>query len=209
MSQPHNQDLALYDHENLADLLARYDTADEDHAPDTDCDREIQAYTAELHLQHKVDAAGHVMTYLDSQINQAEVEMMRLKQRVSRFTVRKNQLINMAALALNMLAEPRIGRPRQLEGAHTTLILRTNPPRVEILNVDEIPDEYKVAELTMPLRTWGALLWAVEEFTRANLRSQVSRFVVRPVLSQISAALQAGVVVPGAALEQGFRVERR
>lgn len=193
-------DLSLYgmvEDETLLALLSRVEDAqgEEDRLA---ASAAVQSYSAQLGLRRKVDAYSHLMAYLGGQIQAADLELARLTERKGRFARAKDRLEQMALLALHLVPE-KAGK-KQLEGDHATLTLRSNPKHVLLTNVSVLPDKFVRAEILMAMDQWRKL--TIGSAIVDKIRSL-------PMINMIREALLAGEEVPGAELEEGFRVERK
>ncbi len=195
--------LTLYnmaDDDHLLALLSRVEDLadlDEGNATRSVALAELVTYSAELGLTRKVDAYCHLMASFEGMVTTADEEIERLKSRKARILRAHKRLETMAELALSLL--PETGRAPRLEGSHTALVLRENPPAVAIHNQEAIPVEFLSVEVTMPLGSWMVL--------KADAYADTIK--QKPRLALIRDSLKRGFDVPGASLTAGFRVERK
>jgi len=103
------------------------------------------AATLEAELT-KVDGVANYLTWLETHEEFCGREIARLAARKAKFEKRRERVEGMV---IGLLREH---KERRLEGHTTFLALRKNPPSVEIVNEDEIPNEYKTAVITSEMQ---------------------------------------------------------
>jgi hypothetical protein len=136
------QPLALY---SLAGDLAQLVTLQMemiDSQEDTsDVDREIAEYLGER-IPERVDAAAHMVRYLESQVKLAEEEEQRLRRRKARLQNARERLRGYLARVLELLPIPKRGL-RRLEGRSATISLWANGGEQRIdVNEQLLPGEF-------------------------------------------------------------------
>jgi chromosome segregation ATPase len=166
------QSITLYDHcHDLLDLLWQFDECESDEA------REALAVAIREHIgntREKVDRVGGALASLNATAEAISVEIDRLKERKAMFEK------NAATLKQQTLYVMSVTGLKKLEGNTTTLSARNNAESVDVLDAEELPDEFLKYELTKT-----------------------------PIKASIKDALKAGAEVPGARLIQTISLVRR
>lgn len=185
-----------------AELLALLrDVADADDEDREKAEQRLEKYSGSLALRSKVDAYSHLMAFFNAQQATTKAEIDRLKKRFEYWSRASQTLERHAVFALTLTEPDRNGRHR-LEGNHSTLTLRANPPAVDFHDEKQpwtcVPDEYVRVTVTMPLAAWR------------NLRAEhlIDKIEYSVPKDPIKRAIESGKPVPGASLSQSMRVQR-
>ena len=157
----------------------------------------------------KRDRVGQFLAHLGQQIDFAQFEIDRLRQRKATCERALARLEKYVIETIENLGTDGKGRYRTLEGKTTTFGLRACPASVEVSDESAIPAEYKTLMLKLPAVMWEQLLDGLDIEQRAAVLGQVKSPEVTVDKRSIKAALEDGADVPGAGLVIGRHSLRR
>jgi hypothetical protein len=158
---------------------------------------QMEAFQAELARAVSASPAEResvvqAILHCEDQAEFANREAARIKLRGDMFTNAANYLRNWV---LNFI----LGQKRDAQGKLPVLAARTvvmsaisNPAATEITAMDEIPDEYLVAYIKLPLPVWQQIVEQCPQLTGGVCKK------VDPDLTAIKRAIENGEDVPGA-----------
>jgi len=197
-----SQSLTLYDIESgLLDLECLRDEAladgglPEDLAP---IDQAIAEYVQrEI---RKVDGCAAWLRECDMRAQAAEEEAERLRARARLYYEKRDRFKAHILAVMEAVGETRI------EGKTSTLVLRKNPPKVEVRQPEMVPPNYRrfTAKLTGQQR--GRLISALTNDPDLQ-QAIIEAKWLDDSKSRIAEALKRGEAVPGCELVQDSRVE--
>lgn len=144
----------------LANLLAyRQERIEDRESPATpeeiaDCDGAIQQYMEQL--PRKVDGVAAMLRYFAEQVEFADREIKRLRQRKDQAEADSARLKACVAAVLEKQPIPARGS-RKLTGAHSTLMLKTNGglQALVVAQPDMVPDELCNFAFTLESERWA------------------------------------------------------
>ena len=128
----------------------------------------------QVDLPRKVDAYGEVVGALREQAGACRVEEDRLEARRKALDARAARMLATLGDAMRALGA------RRIQGVLRTATLQATTPAVEVGQLDELPEEYRIVETT-----------------------------VRADKAALAKALKRGETIPGATLRQGEHVRIR
>ena len=128
----------------------------------------------QVDLPRKVDAYGEVVGALKAQAGACKVEEERLAGRRKALEARAARMLDALGDAMRALGT------RRIAGVLRTATLQATTPSVEVGQLDELPEEYRIVETT-----------------------------VRADKAALAKALKRGETIPGATLRQGETVRLR
>ena len=143
------------------------------------------------HAKDKRDGVARYMAHCESQIELAQTEIDRLRERKASFEAALSRLKDYVIRTMESLGT------RKLEGSCCTLSLRKCPASVEVRDESGVPAIYKSATLTMPGELAARVLDALAVDDPVTAAWHVDKRAVK-------AALDAGADVAGA----GYAAER-
>jgi hypothetical protein len=157
----------------------------------------------------KRDRVGQFLAHLEQQVEFANFEIDRLKQRKVTFERALARLEAYIIETIENLGTDDKGRYRTLEGRTTTFSLRLCPPSVDITDEAAIPPDFKTLLLKVPAITWEHLLDGLDVDQRAEIVAQVRTAEIKVDKRLIKAAIDGGARVPGADVVFGRHSLRR
>ena len=157
----------------------------------------------------KRDRVGQFLAHLEQQIDFAQFEIDRLKQRKALCERTLERLEQYVIETIEHLGTDSKGKYRRLEGKTTTFSLRACPPSVEVTDEPAIPSQYKTLTLKLPAVVWEQLLDGLEIEQRVTVTGQVRSPEVTVDKRSIKTALDGGAEVSGASLVTGRHSLRR
>jgi hypothetical protein len=157
----------------------------------------------------KRNRVGQFLAHLEQQIEFANFEIDRLKQRKATFQRALERLEMYVIETIESLGTDNKGRYRTLEGKTTTFSLRVCPPSVEITDEAAIPADYKTLLMRIPALTWEELLDGLDIDARGAIVARVATAELKVDKRSIKAAIETGAHVPGADLVFGRHSLRR
>jgi hypothetical protein len=159
--------------------------------------------TAMINAKEKRDRVGQFLAHLDAQVEFADKEIERLRERKEAYARALERMEGYVACIIESLGQDERGKWRKLEGNTVTFSLRACPASVEIKDDAAVPVQYKTAAVRMPAKLWEEMLDALD----LELRSQVEDLASTPNYSvsktAIKKGIDAGEEVPGADLTVG------
>lgn len=190
-------------------LLALADTA-EMVAPDQEREY-LQDFKAALtSAADKRDRVCQFLEHLEHQQSFADAEIKRLQLLKKHYASVQERLEDYVAFVIDSLGKDSKGKLRKLEGNTTVMYLRACPASVELLDETVIPHAYKRVTVTMPAELWGRVLNSLNnDMVSALLAKTLNTTQMSASKSEVKAALENGVPVPGARLITDKRSLRR
>jgi hypothetical protein len=182
-----------------ADLAAFLDTADMA-GPELEAQFEAELQAALTTAVDKRDNVGRFMAHLDAQVEFADAEIERLRQRRAVYQAALDRMESYIVRIIEGLRTDSRGRFQKLEGQTFTFALRACPPSVDIREEMDVPDAYKTAGVRMPVELWAEVLDALELELRGRLEDATGRPNFSTSRLAIKRAIQDGRKVPGADL---------
>lgn len=140
--------LTLYDtEEQLQALLDTEDLVSQDQAEEF----QLALKTALQSNKDKRDGVVKFLAHCDSQVQLAETEIKRLRERAERFDSASTRLRAYVVAVFKLIHAPdEKGKYPKLEGQTCSLGLQRNPASVDITDEDAVPEKYKEVTLTLP-----------------------------------------------------------
>jgi hypothetical protein len=157
----------------------------------------------------KRDRVGQFLAHLEQQIEFANLEINRLKQRKATFERALERLEAYVIQTIEKLGTDGKGKYRTLEGRTTTFSLRACPPSVEVTDEAAVPADFKTLVLKLPAATWEQLLDGLDIDQRTAIVTQANTAEVKVDKRSIKAAIERGAHVPGADVVLGRHSLRR
>jgi vacuolar-type H+-ATPase subunit I/STV1 len=188
--------VSLYE---IEDALAAYAETAELVQPEQE-DEFFQEFAALMNQAiEKRDRVGQFIAHLEQQIQFADAEITRLKERKRAYALILARVEAYLVRVLESLGLDSKGKTKKLEGKTVTFSLRRNPPSVLIKEEGLIPMAYKTASVALKLaeEQWNRLLDSLNLELRA-LILDVARVEVTPSKHAIKAALESSTEVLGA-----------
>lgn len=185
---------------SLVDLEERFDALlnTEDMVPDEQREVfEMELLQAGVEVRDKRDRLGQFVTHCERMAEIAKQEGARFDRRQAFYTNAAKRGKFVAQNAIYRIGKGPDGKYRRLEGNIHTWRLQGIADKVEVVNEQEIPDEFKSVTVTLSMLDWKALTAAnpwlqVEDVTRS--------VKITTSLKEVGAAIKAGKEVPGADL---------
>ena len=128
-------------------------------SPEQEQEFRAELQSALMTAVEKRDRVGQFLAHLEQQIEFANFEIDRLKQRKATFERALARLEAYVIETIESLGTDDKGKYRTLEGKTTTFSLRVCPPSVEVTDETSIPADFK----TLPIESSGGDVGAVTE----------------------------------------------
>jgi hypothetical protein len=199
--------LTLYQVEE--NLLALADTA-ELVEPDREEAFRIELEAALLSAADKRDRVAQFLAHLEAQIDFAEAEMKRLRDRKATMERLRERLEGYVVHVIQSLGKDVKGKWRKLEGNLVTLSIKACPASVNVRDETAVPADYKFVTVKLPQTLWDNVLAALEldladtlTFWAAEAAITVDKRRVKDAIVQAierDETRTGDAVVPGAAL---------
>lgn len=197
--------LSLYRPEDEA-LLGLLDALDATHPGTlerTAADAAIALYLSSQTAVDRVDTLCSVFAGLDAQLQGADTQLMRIKEKKARIEGAIARLQSHTIQGLITFGVKRVS------GTAQSLVLVPNPEAVEFTDESLVPDEFRTVNVTMAADHWKDVADFLTDTGNDTLldaitvgKSAIKKSLIKPVLKN-------GGGVPGAFLSAGFRVERK
>ena len=178
-------------------------------SPEQEQEFRAELQSALVTAVEKRDRVGQFLAHLEHQIEFANLEIDRLKQRKAAFERALARLESYVIEAIENVGTDKKGKYRTLEGRTTTFSLRLCPPSVDVTDEAAVPADFKTLLLKVPAVTWEQLLDGLDTGQRAAIVAQVKTAEVKVDKRSIKAALESGAHVPGADVVFGRHSLRR
>ncbi len=197
--------LSLYraEDEAILGLLDAYEATQPGSAERLDADAAIARWLSSQSAHDRVDTICSVLAGMEAQLQGADTQLMRLREKKARIQSSILKIQAHTALAMSTFGVKRIS------GTAQSLVLIPNPEAVEVSDENMIPDEFKRVTVKMAADHWKDIADLLADTGNDGLLDALT--IERPVISKslIKPVLKAGGGVPGAFLSAGFRVERK
>lgn len=166
-------------------------------------DKQVQEYiTAEV---KKCDGIARYLREFGARAATLKEEAKRCSEMAKAWEKRHDSLESMVISIMEQTGQKRI------DGKHSVLSLRKNPPSVEVAQPDMVPGEYKRVTVTMPESLWnqvGQSLLLKDVRVAAALIDSAKVGAPEPMKQKIGEELKVGGSVPGCRLRtDGVRLE--
>src|SRR4051794_36420128 len=126
--------------------------------PDQEQEFRAELQSALMTAVEKRDRVGQFMAHLEQQIEFANHEIDRLKQRKLTFERALARLETYVIETIERLGKDDKGKHRPLEGRTTTFSLRLCPPSVDVNDEPAVPPDFKTVLLKVPALIWEQFL---------------------------------------------------
>ena len=178
-------------------------------SPEQEQEFRAELRSALVNAVEKRDRVGQFLAHLEQQIEFANLEINRLKQRKAAFERALARLESYVIETIENLGTDEKGKYRTLEGRTTTFSLRLCPPSVDVTDEAAIPADFKTLLLKVPAVAWEQLLDGLGIDQRAAIVAKVETPEVRVDKRSVRAAIESGAHVPGADVVFGRHSLRR
>lgn len=168
--------------------------------PEQEQEFRAEFQTALMSAIEKRDRVGQFMAHLEQQIEFANHEINRLKQRKLAFERALARVEAYIVETIERLGKDEKGKFRTLEGRTITFSLRLCPPSVEVRDEGTVPPAFKTVVLKMPATFWEHALEALPTDQRAAILKGVQTVDIQIDKRSVKAAIDSGERVPGADL---------
>lgn len=163
-----------------------------------------QEFAAELHHAlttaiDKRDRVGHFLAHCESQVELADTEIKRLKDRKAMYQRASETMERYVVRVIESLGMDG-KRYRKLEGKTVTFSIRACPASVEVTNKEAIPVQYGRVTVTLPATLWARLLDNFDIEERQAIMSQLGKYECDVMKEPIKEDLVRKMEVPGARL---------
>ena len=191
--------LTLYD--AAEELRILFDTLDGLEDPQQIAEFEKEMEPAFARALKKVEGFSAFLRHLDSQIELCDAEIKRIKEHEARFQKMSERLRNYAVRS--MLATG----VKSLDAPTAKLRLQSNPPSVVIDDVLALDERFFMVQFSMRGDLWARARAVLQDWADSAVVDaiKVGEFST-PIKSAIAAAIKAGKEVPGARLDQKYRL---
>jgi len=161
-------------------------------------DQQIQAYvTAEV---KKADGIAGYLREFETRAEALKQEAKRCSQMAKDWETRRDKLESM------VIGVMRIAGVTRIDGRHSVLQLKRNPPSVEVAQPELVPENLRRITVTLSEAMWMKL----SEHIQPEEYDQVAEGNPEPMKGEISKRLKSGDGVPGCRLRtDGVRLEVR
>ena len=157
----------------------------------------------------KRDRVGQFMAHLEQQIEFANHELDRLRQRKVTFERALARLESYVIETIERLGTDAKGRYQILEGRTTTFSVHRCPPSVDVKDELAVPPHFKTLLLRVPALMWEQFLDGLDIDERAAILAHVQTVEVKVDKRSIKAAIDSGAEVTGANVISGRHSLRR
>lgn len=197
--------LSLYrpEDEALLGLLDALDATQPGSLERADADAAIARFLSSQTAIERVDTLCSVFAGMDAQLQGADTQLMRIKDKKARI---ESAIARLQAHTVHGMTTFGVKR---IAGTAQSIVLIPNPEAVDFTDETLVPDEFKTVKVTMAADHWKDIADLLADTGNDALLDAIT--VEKPLTkkSLIKPVLKGGGGVPGAFLAAGFRVERK
>lgn len=150
--------------------------------------------------EEKRDRFHQFLAFLESQVDLADKEIDRLRERKATIQKWIERLEGIGVRVIQGLPKDKKGKYQRLMGTTVTLSIAKNPDSVDITDETQIDLEFQTFRISMPARLWEPILDQLDIDLRRELLETIAQPDVTSSKTLIHEAFDRGIDVAGARL---------